>query len=229
MTAGVAIDDRIDELMAADDPVVALLLDTAGWLAIESITRQFSERLKRTASRQACGSPGGWGRDIRTAWGARWLRGGSRSRRGCFGCSARTPPRSPCSRAVRCFRRCRRSGLYGLRARRHRSHGGVKSARIGRHWRGAATEVRVKSRGHAAGAAVPTNHRINSRRRDTHAEADPRPSERPHHHHRRELQRHAQDQGHEPARAGSRRPDRRRLHRPRRDPEAPRLHRRHPR
>ena len=46
MTAGAAIDDRIDELMAADDPVVALLLDTAGWLAIESITRQFSDRLK---------------------------------------------------------------------------------------------------------------------------------------------------------------------------------------
>ena len=46
MTAGSAIDERIDELMGADDPVVALLLDTAGWLAIESITRQFSERLK---------------------------------------------------------------------------------------------------------------------------------------------------------------------------------------
>ena len=46
MTAGEAIDRRIDELMAADEPVVALLLDTAGWLAIESITRQFSERLK---------------------------------------------------------------------------------------------------------------------------------------------------------------------------------------
>ena len=46
MTAGPAIDRRIDELMAADDPVVALLLDTAGWLAVESITRQFSERLK---------------------------------------------------------------------------------------------------------------------------------------------------------------------------------------
>ena len=46
MTAGAAIDRRIDELMAADDPVVALLLDTAGWLAIESITRRFSERLK---------------------------------------------------------------------------------------------------------------------------------------------------------------------------------------
>ncbi len=46
MTAGAAIDERIDELLAADDPVVALLLDTAGWLAIESITRQFSERLK---------------------------------------------------------------------------------------------------------------------------------------------------------------------------------------
>ena len=46
MTAGAAIDQRIDELMAADDPVVALMLDTAGWLAIESVTRQFSERLK---------------------------------------------------------------------------------------------------------------------------------------------------------------------------------------
>ena len=46
MTAGAAIDDRIDALMGADEPVVALLLDTAGWLAIESITRQFSERLK---------------------------------------------------------------------------------------------------------------------------------------------------------------------------------------
>ena len=46
MTAGAAIDRRIDELMAADEPVVALLLDTAGWLAVESITRQFSERLK---------------------------------------------------------------------------------------------------------------------------------------------------------------------------------------
>ena len=46
MTTGAAIDRRIDELMAADDPVVALLLDTAGWLAVESVTRQFSERLK---------------------------------------------------------------------------------------------------------------------------------------------------------------------------------------
>ena len=46
MTAGPAIDRRIDELMAADEPVVALLLDTAGWLTIESVTRQFSERLK---------------------------------------------------------------------------------------------------------------------------------------------------------------------------------------
>ena len=46
MTAGPAIDRRIDELLAADDPVVALLLDTAGWLAVESITRQFAERLK---------------------------------------------------------------------------------------------------------------------------------------------------------------------------------------
>ena len=46
MTAGAALDRRTDELMAADDPVTALLLDTAGWLAVESVTRQFSDRLR---------------------------------------------------------------------------------------------------------------------------------------------------------------------------------------
>ena len=51
MTAGAAIDRRIDELMAADDPVVALMLDTAGWLAIESVTRQFHERLRPDCER----------------------------------------------------------------------------------------------------------------------------------------------------------------------------------
>ena len=35
----------------------------------------------------------------------------------------------------------------------------------------------------------------------------PRPAGRPHHHHRRELQRHAQDQGDQPARAGGGRQD----------------------
>ena len=46
MTAGSAIDRRIDELTAAEDLLSALMLDTAGWLAVESVTRAFSERLK---------------------------------------------------------------------------------------------------------------------------------------------------------------------------------------
>ena len=46
MTAGAAIDRRIDELTASEDLLSALMLDTAGWLAVESVTRTFSERLK---------------------------------------------------------------------------------------------------------------------------------------------------------------------------------------
>ena len=46
MTAGSAIDRRIDELTASEDLLSALMLDTAGWLAVESVTREFSERLK---------------------------------------------------------------------------------------------------------------------------------------------------------------------------------------
>ena len=46
MTAGSAVDRRMDELTAAEDLLAALMLDTAGWLAVESVTRQFSERLK---------------------------------------------------------------------------------------------------------------------------------------------------------------------------------------
>ena len=46
LTAGSAIDRRIEELTAAEDLLAAFMLDTAGWLAVESVTRQFSEQLK---------------------------------------------------------------------------------------------------------------------------------------------------------------------------------------
>ena len=75
----------------------------------------------------------------------------------------------------------------------------------------------------------PGSGRAGSGQGNAHDAPDPRPAGRPHHHHRRELQRHAQDQGDQPARAGGGRPHGHRLHRPRRRPQAPRLHRRHPR
>ncbi len=50
MTAGSAFDERIDQLMRADQPVDALFLDSAGWLAVESVTRQFCEWLKPRAA-----------------------------------------------------------------------------------------------------------------------------------------------------------------------------------
>ncbi|MBF2759997.1 MAG: hypothetical protein ISN28_06960 [Ectothiorhodospiraceae bacterium AqS1] len=46
LTAGEALDRAIDDLMAAEDAVTALFLDSAGWLAVESITRQFVLRLR---------------------------------------------------------------------------------------------------------------------------------------------------------------------------------------
>ena len=50
MTAGPRFDERIDELMHDDQPVEGLFLDSAGWLAVESVTRQFAERLKVEAA-----------------------------------------------------------------------------------------------------------------------------------------------------------------------------------
>ena len=116
MTAGAAIDRRIDELMAADDPVVALMLDTAGWLAVESITRQFSERLKadcepvglRLTRRMGPGYTYRMGREM-TPWGLEEQEGLFRVLREdaspvtVFESGAMLPKMS-------------RSGLYGLRA-----------------------------------------------------------------------------------------------------------------
>ena len=116
MTAGSAIDVRIDELMADDDPVVALLLDTAGWLAIESITRQFSERLKvdcgpaglRLSRRMGPGYTYRMGREM-TPWGLEEQEGLFR----VLGADASPVAVLPSGAMLP---KMSRSGLYGLRA-----------------------------------------------------------------------------------------------------------------
>lgn len=50
LTAGAVFDEQIDELMKGDRPVEGLFLDSAGWLAVEAVTRQFAEQLKRDAA-----------------------------------------------------------------------------------------------------------------------------------------------------------------------------------
>jgi len=52
LTAGAAFDDRIAQLIADDRPLEALLLDCAGWLSVEQITRQFNLWLKGVAADQ---------------------------------------------------------------------------------------------------------------------------------------------------------------------------------
>lgn len=52
LSAGAAFDQRIAELMREEQLVEALLLDTGGWLAVESITRQFIDTLRRECAAQ---------------------------------------------------------------------------------------------------------------------------------------------------------------------------------
>ena len=47
LTAGATFDEHIDALMRDDKPVEGLFLHSAGWLAVESVTRQLADRLKR--------------------------------------------------------------------------------------------------------------------------------------------------------------------------------------
>ena len=116
MTAGAAIDARIDALMAADDPVVALLLDTAGWLAIESITRQFSDRLKadcapaglRLTRRMGPGYTYRLGREM-----APW---GLEEQEGLFRVLGEDPSPVAVLPSGAMLPKMSRSGLYGLRA-----------------------------------------------------------------------------------------------------------------
>ena len=46
LTAGAEFDTRIDEFMHGDQPVEGLFLDSAGWLVVEAVTRQFADQLK---------------------------------------------------------------------------------------------------------------------------------------------------------------------------------------
>ena len=116
MTAGAALDRRIDDLMAADDPVVALMLDTAGWLAIESVTRQFSERLKaecepaglRLTRRMGPGYTYRVGRDM-----APW---GLEEQAGLFRVLGEEVSPVTVLESGAMLPKMSRSGLYGLRA-----------------------------------------------------------------------------------------------------------------
>jgi hypothetical protein len=50
LTAGEAFDREVRRLMREDEPVLALFLDTAGWMVVESVTRCFVDWLKPRAA-----------------------------------------------------------------------------------------------------------------------------------------------------------------------------------
>lgn len=49
LTVGKGFDERIQQLIDEDRPLESLLLDTAGWLGVEAVTRRFSQWLKPAA------------------------------------------------------------------------------------------------------------------------------------------------------------------------------------
>lgn len=54
LTVGVAIPRRVVELVEAGDLLEGVLLETAGWLAIEDATRQFKSHLREACLRRDC-------------------------------------------------------------------------------------------------------------------------------------------------------------------------------
>jgi hypothetical protein len=52
LTAGVAIGERVMELIESGDLLEGVLLETAGWLCIEDATRQFKARLRASSMRR---------------------------------------------------------------------------------------------------------------------------------------------------------------------------------
>jgi hypothetical protein len=50
LTAGEAFDREVRRLMREDEPVLALFLDAAGWMAVESVTRRFVDWLRPRAA-----------------------------------------------------------------------------------------------------------------------------------------------------------------------------------
>lgn len=115
LSAGAAFDAHGEALMREDRPLHALFLHTAGWLAVESVTRQFTERLRRACAGQGLRPTRRLGPGYSYRVGARMAPWDLAQQRGLFAAlgDAPLPVRLLDSAAMQPA--MSRSGLFGLR------------------------------------------------------------------------------------------------------------------
>ena len=115
LTAGPAFDTRIDELMHGDRPVEGLFLDSAGWLAVESVTRQFADTLKRELDGSALRLTRRMGPGYSYRIGTRTEAWDLTEQRELFAALGDAPLPSTLLDSSAMHPKMSRSGLYGLR------------------------------------------------------------------------------------------------------------------
>lgn len=115
LTAGAAFDERIGALMRDDQPVEGLFLDSAGWLAVESVTRQFSDGLKSAAAGSGLRVTRRMGPGYRYRVGARTEPWRLEEQRDLFAALAGAPLPARLLDSAAMLPKMSRSGLYGLR------------------------------------------------------------------------------------------------------------------
>lgn len=116
LTAGAAFDARIDALMHEDCPVEGLLLDTAGWLAVESITRQYAARLRRECAASGLRPTRRLGPGYSYRIGSRVVAWDLAQQRELFAALGDAPLPSLLMDSAAMRPKMSRSGLFGLRA-----------------------------------------------------------------------------------------------------------------
>jgi hypothetical protein len=116
LTAGPAFDVRIDEMMRGDQPVEALFLDSAGWLAVESVTRQFVDRVKADAGAKGLRVTRRMGPGYSYRVGSELQGWSLEEQRGLFQALGDAPLPVVLMDSAAMSPKMSRSGLYGLRA-----------------------------------------------------------------------------------------------------------------
>lgn len=115
LTAGAAFDAQIDALMHDDKPVEGLFLDSAGWLAVESVTRQFTDGLKRDCALRGLRLTRRMGPGYSYRLGERLVSWGLEQQQELFAALGDAPLPVTLLESSAMQPKMSRSGLYGLR------------------------------------------------------------------------------------------------------------------
>lgn len=116
LSAGAAFEAHTEAFMREDRPVHALFLDTAGWLAVESVTHQFTERLRRACAARALRLTRRLGPGYSYHVGGRTSHWDLAQQRVLFAALGDAPLPARLMDSATMHPKMSRSGLFGLRA-----------------------------------------------------------------------------------------------------------------